>query len=59
MRVGGIPFKVIGTLKSKGSMGPMDQDDLIFIPITTAQKKSFRNCFPGHRFNDCRKRFGS
>ncbi len=47
MRVGGIPFKVIGTLKSKGSMGPMDQDDLIFIPITTAQKKVFGTDFPG------------
>lgn len=47
MRVGGIPFKVIGTLKSKGSMGPMDQDDLIFIPITTAHKKVFGTTFPG------------
>ena len=47
MRVGGIPFKVIGTLKSKGSMGPMDQDDLIFIPITTAQKKVCGTTFPG------------
>lgn len=47
MRVGGIPFKVVGTLKSKGSMGPMDQDDLIFIPITTAQKKVFGTAFPG------------
>lgn len=47
MRVGNIPFKVIGTLKSKGSMGPMDQDDLIFIPITTAQKKVFGTDFPG------------
>lgn len=47
MRVGGIPFKVIGTLKSKGSMGPMDQDDLIFIPITTAKKKVFGTTFPG------------
>lgn len=47
MRVGGIPFKVVGTLKSKGSMGPMDQDDLIFIPITTAQKKVFGTSFPG------------
>ena len=45
MRVGGIPFKVIGTLKSKGSMGPMDQDDLIFIPITTAQKKVLEQIF--------------
>lgn len=47
IRVGGIPFKVVGTLKSKGSMGPMDQDDLIFIPITTAQKKVFGTAFPG------------
>ena len=47
IRVGGIPFRVIGTLKSKGSMGPMDQDDLIFIPITTAQKKVFGTVFPG------------
>lgn len=47
MRVGGIPFKVVGTLKSKGSMGPMDQDDLLFIPITTAQKKVFGTAFPG------------
>ena len=34
-----------GTLKSKGSMGPMDQDDLIFIPITTAQKKFSEQIF--------------
>ena len=47
IRVGGIPFKVVGTLKAKGSMGPMDQDDLIFIPITTAQKKVFGTAFPG------------
>lgn len=47
MKVGNVPFKVIGTLKSKGSMGPMDQDDLIFIPITTAQKKVFGTDFPG------------
>ena len=47
MRVGNIPFKVIGTLKSKGSSGPMDQDDLVFIPITTAQRKVFGTNFPG------------
>ena len=47
MRVGNVPFKVIGTLKSKGSVGPMDQDDLIFIPITTAQKRVFGTDFPG------------
>lgn len=47
MRVGNVPFKIIGTLKSKGSTGPMDQDDLVFIPITTAQRKVFGTDFPG------------
>ena len=45
--VGNVPFKVLGTLKTKGSSGPMDNDDLIFIPITTAQKKLFGVVFPG------------
>ena len=47
IRIGNVPFKVIGTLKSKGQMGPMDQDDLIFIQITTAQRKVFGTDFPG------------
>lgn len=47
IRVGEVPFKVIGTLKSKGQMGPMDQDDIIFIPLTTAQRKVFGTDFPG------------
>ena len=47
IRIGNVPFKVIGTLVSKGAMGPMDQDDLIFIPLTTAQRKVFGTNFPG------------
>ena len=47
IRVGNVPFRVIGTLKAKGQMGPMDQDDLIFIPLTTAQRKVFGTDFPG------------
>ena len=47
IRIGNVPFKVIGTLKSKGQVGAMDQDDLIFIPITTAQRKVFGTDFPG------------
>ena len=47
IRVGNIPFKVIGLLNTKGQTGPFDQDDLIFIPITTAQKKVFGTDFPG------------
>ncbi|MBQ7286739.1 MAG: ABC transporter permease [Candidatus Gastranaerophilales bacterium] len=47
IRIGNVPFKVIGTLTPKGQAGPMDQDDLIFIPITTAQRKVFGTDFPG------------
>jgi len=47
IRVGGVPFKVIGVLKAKGASGPFDNDDLVFIPITTAQKKVFGVYFPG------------
>ena len=48
MRIGNVPFRIIGLLKSKGQSGMgMDQDDLVFIPITTAQKKIFGTAFPG------------
>lgn len=48
IRIGNVPFKVIGLLKIKGESGMgMDQDDLVFIPITTAQKKVFGTDFPG------------
>ena len=40
IRVGNMPFKVIGTLKEKGenAMG-MDQDDIIIMPYSTVQKR--------------------
>ena len=47
IRIGNVPFKVIGILKSKGQSGPFDQDDLILIPLTTAQRKIFGTDFPG------------
>lgn len=47
MRIGNVPFKVIGVLKAKGQSGPFDSDDLVFIPITTAQRKVFGTDFPG------------
>ncbi len=47
LRIGNVPFKVIGILKSKGQSGPFDQDDLILIPLTTAQRKIFGTDFPG------------
>jgi putative ABC transport system permease protein len=40
MRIGIEPFKIIGVLASKGeSSGWQDQDDVIFVPYTTVQKK--------------------
>ena len=47
IRVDGVPFRIAGLLKTKGSTGPFDNDDLIFIPITTAQKKVFGVYLPG------------
>lgn len=48
IRIKNIPFTVIGTLEPKGpSPSGQDQDDTIFIPITTAQKKVFGTAFPG------------
>ena len=48
IRIGGMPFKVIGILQSKGQSGMgQDRDDTVLIPITTAQKKLFGSDFPG------------
>ncbi len=43
IRIRNIPFRVVGVLKSKGanSFG-MDQDDIIFVPVTTAQRRLVR-----------------
>ena len=40
IRIGNMPFMVIGTLKEKGQNGMgMDQDDIIIMPYTTVQKR--------------------
>jgi putative ABC transport system permease protein len=48
VRIKKIPFTVVGVLASKGqtSFGH-DQDDTIFVPLTTAQKRLFGMQFPG------------
>jgi putative ABC transport system permease protein len=38
IRIKGLEFKVIGITKSKGGSGFSNQDDMIFIPLTSAQK---------------------
>jgi len=48
MRIRNQPFQVVGVLKKKGqSLEGRDQDDSVFVPITTAQSKLFGNRFPG------------
>ena len=39
IRVGNYNFEVIGVYEPKGSFGPMNDDELVFIPVTTLQKK--------------------
>jgi len=48
IRIKHIPFTVIGVLAAKGeSPGGQDQDDTIYVPLTTAQKRLFGTPFPG------------
>jgi putative ABC transport system permease protein len=40
VRIGTLPFQVVGTLAAKGQTGlGQDQDDGVYVPITTLQKK--------------------
>jgi putative ABC transport system permease protein len=40
IRINNAPFKIIGVLDSKGqSAGGQDQDDMVIVPITTAQER--------------------
>jgi putative ABC transport system permease protein len=48
IRIKNIPFRVIGVLAPKGqSAQGSDQDDIIFIPFTTAERKVFGTQFLG------------
>jgi len=48
IRIKKVPFTVIGILETKGqSIMGQDQDDVIYIPLTTAQKKIVATSIPG------------
>lgn len=48
IRIRNIPFTVIGILTRKGqSLDGRDQDDAVFIPLTTARQQLIRSSFPG------------
>ncbi len=47
VRIKSVPFRVLGVLKPKGqSMTGQDQDDVVYLPITTAQRKLFGSEVP-------------
>lgn len=39
IRINGLDFAVVGVLQSKGDSGGQDQDDIIYVPLTTAQQR--------------------
>lgn len=48
VRIKNVPFTVIGVLEAKGQdPGGHDQDDVVYVPVTSAQKKLFGTAFPG------------
>ncbi len=41
VRINGISFRIVGVTESKGGSGFANQDDIVFVPVTTAQKQLF------------------
>ncbi|MCL1892035.1 MAG: ABC transporter permease [Alphaproteobacteria bacterium] len=46
IRLNGVPLVVIGVTKEKGGAGMSNSDDMIFLPITTLQKRINSSRFP-------------
>ena len=42
IKIRGVQFEVIGVLKSKGGVDFLTEDDLVYVPFTTAQSRLFR-----------------
>jgi putative ABC transport system permease protein len=34
----GLPFRLVGILQSKGGVGPLDQDDQVYVPLSVEQR---------------------
>jgi macrolide transport system ATP-binding/permease protein len=45
IKINKIPFQVIGVLPEKGGSGPMDQDDRVMVPLSTAMFRLFGQSF--------------
>jgi putative ABC transport system permease protein len=42
IKINSVPFRVIGVMEGKGGAGFGDQDNVVFVPMTTAQTRLFR-----------------
>lgn len=48
IRINGSPFQVLGVLAAKGqALDGRDQDDIVLVPVTTAQRQLFGSRFQG------------
>lgn len=47
IRINQVAFRVVGVLASKGGTGFGSQDNMVFVPISTAQDRLFGNRTPG------------
>jgi len=47
IRLGQLPFLVIGVLTTKGQAGSRSEDDVVMVPLTTAQRQLKGTLFPG------------
>jgi len=41
VKIKGVQYEAVGVLERKGGMGPMNEDDQVFIPLTTAQSRLY------------------
>jgi putative ABC transport system permease protein len=41
IRIDGVPFRVIGIMEEKGGSAFGDEDDIVFIPLSTGQRRMF------------------
>ncbi len=41
IKINGIQYRVVGVLQEKGGIGPMSQDEQVYVPLSTAQTRLF------------------
>jgi putative ABC transport system permease protein len=41
IRIKGIQYEVVGVLESKGAVGPVNEDENVYIPLSTAQRRLY------------------